>query len=243
MKRLLLIILLLVLCISVAMTDVVLAKAKFGNWDKWDKSLPPWDNEDWVYSKESLKIIGIPPVDGMRFWFCAEGQEQWRSIKVGNPPVATNVLFLLTHLSFKKNDREGASIILFSPVPINKEIKGIEDALATAKIAIAAFPLKGGKKVVIRSYEKKDELLQFFKKWTVALKNKKAIFPEKYKDWFVNLSNQLTKENIEILPKLVVLINTNKKKTFFIGVSLPSFKKFLMEDKVPWIKEETIVVF
>ncbi|GAG72252.1 unnamed protein product, partial [marine sediment metagenome] len=126
---------------------------------------------------------------------------------------------------------------------INKEIKGIEDALATAKIAIAAFPLKEGKKVVIRSYEKKDELLQFFKKWTVALKNKKAIFPEKYKDWFVNLSNQLTKENIEILPKLVVLINTNKKKTFFIGVSLPSFKKFLMEDKVPWIKEETIVVF
>jgi len=243
MKRLLLIILLLVLCISVAMTDVVLVKAKFGNWDKWDESLPPWDNEDWVYNEESLKIIGIPPVSGTQFRFWAEGQERWRSIKIGdNSPVASNVLFLLTRLAFK-NNKMSASIILFSPAPINKEIKGIEEALATAKIAIAAFHSKEEKKVVIRSYEKKDGLLQFFKEWTVALKNKKAIFPEKYKDWFINLSNQLTKENIEILPKLVVLINSNKKMTFFIGVSLPSFKKFLMGDKVPWIKEETTVVF
>jgi len=242
MKRLLLIILFLVLCISVAMTDVVLAKAKFGNWDKWDESLPSWDDEDWVYNEESLKIIGIPPVAGMRFWFCAEGQEQWRSIKIKNQPAATNVLFLLTRLAFKKNDREGASIILFSPVPINKKIKGIEDALTTAKIAIAAFPLKKGEKVVIRSYEKKDGLLQFFKKWTVVLKNKKAIFPEKYKDWFVNLSNQLTKENIDILPQLVIS-ESNKKKKFFIGVDLPLFKQFLIKEKLPWIEKETTVVF
>ena len=224
------------------MTDVVLAKAKFGNWDKWDESLPPWDNKDWVYYEESLKIIGIPPVGGTQFRFWAEEQERWRSIKIGeNSPVASNVLFLLTRLAFK-NDKMAASIILFSPAPITKEVKGIKEALATVEIAIAAFPLEKGKKVVIRSYGKKDGLLQFFKKWTVALKNKEAIFT-KYKDWFVDQSNQLTKENIEILPKLVVLINSNEKKKFFIGVSLPSFKKFLMKDKVPWIKEETTVVF
>lgn len=77
------------------------------------------------------------------------------------------------------------------------------------------------------------------------MENKKAIFT-KYKDWFVDQSNRLTKENIEILPKLVVSIssdNSIEKKAFFIGVALPSFKKFLMEDKVPWIKEETTVVF
>jgi len=241
MKKLILIILLISLCIS-CIDFNVLAKVKFENWDKWDESLPPWDNEDWIYYEESLKIIGIPPVGGTRFWFWAEEQEQWRSIKVGNPPVSSeDALFLLTRLAFK-NNKMAASIILFSPAPITKEVKGIEEALATVEIAIAAFPLEKGKKVVIRSYGKKDGLLQFFKKWTVALKNKEAIF-KKYKNWFVDRSKQLTNENIEILPKLVVLINSNEKKSFFIGVSLPSFKKFLMDDKVPWIKEETTVVF
>ena len=245
MKRLLLIILLLVLCISVNMTEVVLAEAKFGNWDKWDEALPPWDNEDWVYIEENSKVISIPPIGGTRFYFWEEEQEKWRSIVTGDSSSITGneeVFFLLTRLAFKKNGKMAASIILFSPAPITKEVKGIENALATVEVAIAAFPLEKGEKVVIRSYEKKDGLLQFFKKWTIALKNKNAIFT-KYKDWFVGQSNQLTKENIEILPKLVVLINSNKKKEFFIGVDCPLFKKFLMEDKVPWIKEETTVVF
>ncbi len=243
MKRLILILLILVVCVSIVATDVVLAKAAFGSWKKWDESLPPWDNEDWVYSEESFKIISTPPVSGTRFWFWAEEQERWRTItiKVKNQPAATNVLFLLTRLAFKKNDKERASIILFSPAPISNKVKGIEDALATAEIAIAVFPLEKGKKVVIRSYGKKDGLLQFFKKWTVALKNKKAIFT-KYKDWFVDQSNRLTKENIEILPQLVVT-ESDKKKNFFIGVALPLFKEFLIKEKLPWIEEETTVVF
>lgn len=134
MKRVLLITLLLVLCISVDMTDVVLAKVKFGSWNKWDESLPLWDNEDWVYGEESFKVISIPPIGGTRFWFCAEGQEQWRSIEVKNQPAATNVLFLLTRLAFKKNDREGASIILFSPAPISKELKELKTLLLQLKL-------------------------------------------------------------------------------------------------------------
>jgi len=242
MKRLLLIILLLVLCISVDMTDVVLAKVKFGNWNKWDESLPPWDNEDWIYSEESFKVIGIPPVGGTRFWFWAEEQERWRTIKVKNQPAATNVLFLLTRLAFK-NDNQRASIVLFSPAPISNEVKGIEDALATVEIAIAVFPLEKGKKVVVRSYGKKDGLLRFFKKWTVAFKNGTVIFPEKYKDWFISQSKQLAEENIEILPQLVVLTESDKKKRFFIGVALPLFKEFLIKEKLPWIEKETTVVF
>lgn len=237
MKKLLLII--LIVCFVVGISMPVLAKAKFGNWDKWDKQLPPWDNEDWVYSEESFKVIGIPLVAGTQFWFREEGQEQWRSIKVKNQPVATNVLFLLTCLVFKDNDQR-APITIFSPAPINGEVKGIEDALATAEIAIAAFPSSKGR-VIIRSYEKKDGLLQFFKKWTIVCENG-AIIPEKYDDWFINQSKKLTKENIEILPQLVVF-KTEEKKSFFIGVSLPLLKEFLINEKLPWIKKTTIVVF
>jgi hypothetical protein len=239
MKRLVLIALIVCMCIGIVFTSIVLAKATFGSWKKWDESLPPWDNEDWVYSEESLKIISIPPVGGTRFWFWAEEQEQWRSIKVKNQPAATNVLFLLTCLVFKGNDQR-APITIFSPAPINKKVKGIEDALATAEIAIAAFPSSKGR-VIIRSYEKKDGLLQFFKKWTIVCENG-AVIPEKYEDWFINRFKQLTEENIEILPQLVVF-KTGEKERFFIGVALPLFKKFLIKDKLPWIKEETTVVF
>jgi len=244
MKKLLLII--LIVCIlGIVFTGIVSAKATFGSWKKWDEVLAPWDNEDWVYSEESLKIISIPPVGGTRFWFwTTEEQEQWRSIKVGGSSSLIGneeVFFVLTRLAFK-NDDQRASIVIFSPAPINKEVKGIEDALATAEIAIAVFPLEKGEKVVIRSYEKRDGLLQFFKKWTVAFKNKTVIFPEKYKDWFINQSKKLTKENIS-LPQLVVLNESDKKKNFFIGVTLPLFKEFLIKEKLPWIKRETTVVF
>lgn len=239
MKKLLIVVLIVCMCLGV-FTSIVLAKVKFGNWGKWDESLPPWDNKDWVYSEESLKIISIPLVGGTQFWF-RTAEEQWRGIKVGGSPLLTGnekVFLLLTCLVFKDNDQR-APITIFSPAPISKDFKGIEEALATAEIAIAVFPPKKGKELVVRSYEKKDGLLQFFKRWTVACENG-PILPEKYEDWFVSRSKQLTEE--KILPQLVVF-KTGEKKSFFIGVSLPSLKEFLIKEKIPWIKEETIVVF
>jgi len=240
MKKLLMIVL-MILIVFFVMDNITLGKARFGSWDYWDKFLPPWDNEDWFYSEESLKIISIPPVGGTRFWFCEEGQEQWRSIKVGGSPLLTGneeVLLVLTCLAFKSDDQK-TPITIFSPAPISKDFKGIEEALATAEIAIAVFPPEKGKELVVRSYEKKDGLLQFFKKWTVTCENR-PIIPEKYEDWFVNRSQQLTEE--KILPQLVVF-KTGEKKSFFIGVSVTLLKEFLIKEKVPGIKKESVVVF
>jgi len=249
MRRLISIIVIIAICISI--NADVLAKVKFGSWDRWDEELPPWDNEDWIYRKvkeESATIISIPPVVGMQFWFWTTGeQEQWRSIKVTSPPSVTGneeIFFVITRLAFKDDDRK-IMMVIFSPPPISREVHGVKNALATAEFAIVAFPSEEGGKVVIRSYEKKDGLLKFYKKWTVALKNKTVLVPKKYKDWFINQSKKLTKEDIG-LPQLI-LITTNdnkiKKISFTIGVDLPLFKEFLIKEKLPWIKRETTVLF
>jgi len=249
MKRLLFIVVIIAMCISINAN--VLAKVKFGNWDRWDEELPPWDNEDWVYSKvkeESATIISIPPVVGMQFWFWTTGeQEQWRSIKVADSSSLIGneeVFFVLTRLAFKDDDRK-IMMVIFSPPPISREVHGVKNALATAEFAIAVFPSEKWEKVDIRSYEKKDGLLQFFKKWTVAFENKTALVPKKYKDWFINQSKKLTKEDIG-LPQLILLTtndNKIKKISFIIGVDLPLFKEFLIKEKLPGIKRETTVLF
>jgi len=241
MKRLFFIIIIIVICISINVD--ALSKVKFGSWDKWDEGLPSWDNEDWIYS-ESV-TISIPPVVGMQFWFWTAGeQEQWNSIKVANRPSVTGnekIFFVITRLAFK-NDSQRLSSVIFSPPPINKEIKGIENTFATAEFAIVAFPSEEGGKLVIRSYEKKDGLLKFYKKWTVALKNKTVLVPEKYKDWFIDQSKKLTEENIG-LPQLILVTLNSNKKTFIMGVEFPLFKEFLIKEKLPWIKKETTVLF
>lgn len=230
MKRLFFIIIIIAICISI--NADALSKVKFGSWDKWDEELPPWDNEDWIYNKikeETVTIISIPPVVGMQFWFwTTEEQEQWRSMKVGGSSSLTGneeIFFVITRLAFK-NDDQKIMIVIFSPPPISKEVHGIKNALTTAEFAIAVFPSEKWEKVVIRSYEKKDGLLQFFKEWTVDFENKTVLVPKKYKDWFINQSKKLTKENIG-LPQLI-LITTNdnkiKKISFIIGVEFPLFE-------------------
>jgi hypothetical protein len=249
MKRLLFIVVIIAICISINAN--VLAKVKFGNWVRWDEELPPWDNEDWVYSKvkeESATIISIPPIVGMQFWFWTTGeQEQWRSIKVTSPPSVTGneeIFFVITRLAFKDDDRK-IMIVIFSPPPISREVHGVKNALTTAEFAIAVFPSEKWEKVDIRSYEKKDGLLQFFKKWTIVFENKTVLVPKKYKDWFINQSKKLTKEDIG-LPQLILLTtndNKIKKISFIIGVDLPLFKEFLIKEKLPGIKRETTVLF
>ena len=246
MKRLLFIVVIIAICISINAN--VLAKVKFGNWDRWDEELPPWDNEDWVYSKvkeESTTIISIPPFAGTQFWFwTTEGQEQWRSMKVAESSSLIGneeVFFVLTRLAFKDDDRK-IMMVIFSPPPISKEVHGVKNVLATAEFAIAVFPSEKWEKVVIRSYEKKDGLLKFYKEWTVAFKNKTVLVPKKYKDWFINQSKKLTKEDVG-LPRLILITENDNKISWIIGVDLPLFKEFWIKEKLPGIKRETTVLF
>jgi len=229
MKRFLII--LMIVCISVAATDIVLAKVSFGGWDKWDEELPPWDNKNWKETAYS-EFVSFPPLEGSILWFWVG--EEWHIIKLGRSQSAgtENIFFLLTRLSFIKNKKLQASIVLFSPALTSKGAKGIgvvaiEDAYATAEIAIAAFPPTEGE-VVIRAYEKKNGSFLFLEEWTVAFKNKTVIFDEKtikfaqkYKDWLISQSQQITDGEVTILPQLIV--RDDKKKEFLIGVELSIF--------------------
>ncbi len=230
-----------IILLMILLSNIVLAK-EFGNWDKWEETLPPWDNQGWIYSEERF-IVSIPPVSGMQFWFWTpKEQEKWQSIKVTeSSSLMGKAYFVITRLAFKDNNQKAAAIV-FSPVSENKEIKGIENALATAEIVVVAFPPdKAGKKIVIRSYERNNESFQFFKKETIAFKDR-TVIPE---DLFLDQFKKITKEEEDIVPQLLLVVSSNskKEKEFFIGVSLPLFKDFLIKEGLPWIKKETIVIF
>ena len=235
MKRFLII--LFIVCTLVVATDIVLAKVSFGGWGKWDEELPPWDNKNW---KEAYSMaVSFPLLEGSVFWFWSG--EEWRLLRVGrsSSTITENVFFLLTRLYFIKNKKLQASIVLFSPAPINKVMKGmvaIEDARATAEIAIAAFP-PTEEEVIIRAYEKKNGSFLFLEEWIVVFKNKTVIlnektqkFAQKYKDWLTSQSDKIISREVTILPQLIV--RDDKKKEFLVGVELSIFdegkiKKFI----------------
>lgn len=218
----------LMVCIVVSIVMPVLAKAKFGNWDKWDEELPPWDNKGWK-EKTYSAFVSFPPLEGTLLHFCVDGK--WMVIKVGRSSSAgvEDVFFLLTRSSFIKNKKRQASIIFFSPASIAKDVDGIKDAFATGEIAMVAFPPTKGK-VVVKAYEKKNESFLFLEKWTISFKNKTVVFPEKateftqkYGNW---MNDQFQQQGIEegkyrLLPRLIVL--NDKKKEFFIGMALEVF--------------------
>ena len=232
MKRFL-IVLIVILFVGVTLVE---AKMEFGNWDRWDEELPPWDNKGWqerIYST----FISFPLLEGSIIWLWVS--EDWEVIKAGrsSSPGTEDVFFLLTRLSFIEKKIE-ASIILFSPAQISpaqidKAIKNIsiKDALAVTEFALVAFPPKKGE-VVVRVYEDEDGLFRFLEEWTVVFKNKTIIIPEKtikfsqkYESW---INDQFRKQGIEerkyrLLPRLIVV--DDKKKEFFIGVALEVFEK------------------
>jgi len=231
MKRLLLIV--LIVCFVASSGIVALAKVSFGSWDKWDESLPSWDNKGWQ-EKTYSTFVSFPLLEGSLIWLWVS--EDWQIIKVGRSSSAgtEDVFFLLTRLSFIEKKVE-ASIILFSPAQISsaqidKVIKNISvrDALAAAEIAIVVFPSKKGE-VIVRAYEKNGSFL-FLEEWISPFKNETLVFSErtteftqKYESW---INDQFQRQGIEegkyrLSPKLIV--TDEKKKEFFIGVALEVF--------------------
>jgi len=233
MKRLLIV---LIVCVlgGIVFTGIVSADTTFGSWDKWDESLPSWDNKGWQ-EKTYSTFVSFPLLEGSLIWLWVS--EDWQIIKVGRSSSAgtEDVFFLLTRLSFIENKKLQASILLFSPAQISsaqidKVIKNISvrDALAAAKIAIVVFPSKKGE-VIVRAYEKNASFL-FLEEWISPFKNETPVFSErtteftqKYESW---INDQFQRQGIEegkyrLSPKLIV--TDEKKKEFFIGVALEVF--------------------
>ena len=233
MKKILII--LLIVCFVAGTGIVALAKAEFGNWDKWDKELPPWDNEGWIWEGEYCcsRIISFPPGEDTPVWVWEKNN--WKITTIIYPPIVKDVFSLfLIRLSFSGN-KEQASVIFLSSADkdtVDNNIKNIKNNLDSAEFAIAAFPPKKGK-VVIRVYENKNGLFQFVEKWTESFEGtpvfpaKKTKFTEKYREWFDNQLKNVDEETrqwlqwLRIMPRLVIL----EDKNFFLGIGFATLDR------------------
>lgn len=222
MKQLIFIIIIIAICISI--NADVLAKVKFGNWDRWDEELPSWNNEGWDLEQHCrLTFVGFPYIRRTLIWLPVE------VLAVSGTESIDNTFFLLTHLSFIKDKKSQASIILFSPATAGKNVEGVNcnnSVLNSAKFAIVAFP-PDKKEIVMRVYENENGLFRLLEEWGVAFQNKTIIIPkktvkfsQKYEE-FVNQSQQLNNQNITVSSSSIILIvRDDKKKEFNLGVSL-----------------------
>jgi len=84
MKQLIFIVVIIAICIGI--NADVLAKVKFGNWDRWDEELPSWNNEGWDLEQRCrLTFVGFPYIRRTFIWFPVEegklfavsGTESW----------------------------------------------------------------------------------------------------------------------------------------------------------------------
>lgn len=222
MKQLIFIIIIIAICISI--NADVLAKVKFGNWDRWDEELPSWNNEGWDLEQHCrLTFVGFPYIRRTLIWLPVE------VLAVSGTESIDNTFFLLTHLSFIKDKKSQASIILFSPATAGKNVEDVNcnnSVLNSAKFAIVAFP-PDKKEIVMRVYENENGLFRLLEEWGVAFQNKTIIIPkktvkfsQKYEE-FVNQSQQLNNQNITVSSSSIILIvRDDKKKEFNLGVSL-----------------------
>jgi hypothetical protein len=224
MKQLIFIIVIIAICISI--NADVLSKAKFGNWDRWDEELPSWNNEGWDLEHCRLTFVGFPYIRRTLIWLPVE---EGKFFAVSGTESIDNTFFLLTHLSFIKDKKSQASIILFSPATAGKNVEGVKcnnSVLNSAKFAIVAFP-PDKKEIVMRVYENENGLFRLLEEWGVAFQNKTIIIPEKtvkfsqkYEE-FVSQSQQLNNQNITVSSSSIILIvRDDKKREFNLGVSL-----------------------
>ncbi|MDD3487965.1 MAG: hypothetical protein PHH35_01295 [Candidatus Pacebacteria bacterium] len=224
MKRVLLIIFLIVFCFSLN----VEASLKFGDWDKWDEELPPWNNIGWKEKENWSIFASYPLLPGSIVRFYVDGD--WVMLKLDdklNESQLYNVFFLLTRLSFtdKKNK---VSIVLLSSLPIekiNSPLKFLctEEALRVAELALVVFPPQKGE-VLVLAYKKNKEFssLVFLEKWVALFKDNTILLPEnndgfrqQYQSW---IEKQKVAETYQLLPRLV--ITNEKKKEFLVGIGL-----------------------
>ncbi len=161
MKKLVLIVLTIIICVSVFTTDVVLAKVSFGGWNRWDEEFPPKS-----YWKDSLGFLREILYLDTKAPFC----------------IAMN-----RYMENKKGER--VSIILFSPFGEDSEdiLKGTGDY----QFALVAFlPDSDKNMITIRAYKKgKSDSLNFLEEWKIPYENDYSIFKKEnkftaaFKEW------------------------------------------------------------
>ena len=196
MKKLILILLTIILCMSIFIT--VSAEINFVGWDKWDQQLPPENNKSWHWTWPSKK----------------PGEYIIKSSGI----VGDDLIILSSDLYYgKRLNMKAVSVCLYS----YGDIRGndLDWYISNADIALAVFPPKKGR-IIIISYKKKDDILKFFEEWEIKYQVSKIIeteivvplqskFREEFKKWLESISS-LDSEDINknllnfILPKILV---------------------------------------
>ena len=208
MKKILIVVLLVFLCVSII--DVaVLAKVKFGNWDKWDKELPPADHERWYWAISSNE----PREVFLKGW----GKD------------GSDILLFFSDIYFygDKKGKTKVSVLFYSSGDVDKKDWDIPNA----HFALAGFPPEKHK-IIIRLYKMQDKIFEFLDQWEIAFKNHEVVDSEDKK--FRHLFTEWLQENMRsdmtipedmlngFLPELRIW---GKKKAFSIINFQPKDKK------------------
>ena len=181
MKKLIVTILLIALCIS-CINFNVLAKVKFGKWDKWDQQLPDMNNKywSWTFPGEKSTMLSL---DGK--------------------------LVLITTYLYFGTSKNRASVIFYSPASQKEKIK--KDYIPDPKFAFVCFPPKK-KKSMIRVYEIKnieEGLSQFLEEWEIPFNQHQDGVPPGvkfrgiFKEW---LNQQVPSELAEPLKTMKIVL-------------------------------------
>lgn len=204
MKKLLIIVLIVCICISTS-GIVALAELTFGSWDKWDKEFPPWDTKYWIWALKEKMPLEVKLKD--------------------------NTLLLASHLFFCTDEKcsQRISVLIYSPG--NEEIKKYQ--IPNPKFALVAFPPlpPQGKRLKIIAYEARGNELNFLETWEIVFKNNRHVvlkdtkFKKIFKEWLelqIGMAKKITNKTLDnFLPKLQIL----NKETFIIGVGVKLSKK------------------
>ena len=188
MKRLFLIV--LIMCFVASIAIPVLARVRFGNWDKWDEQLPPAENQSWYWA--------------------VSGLNEPREYRIG-----ADVVLLFSDIYFygDKKGKTKVSVFFYSSGDVDKKDWDIPNAY----FALAGFPPKKGK-VIIRVYKMQDKIFKFFEEWKISFKNHEVVvledvkFRREFEEWLKQISSILKPESL--LPELVII----RKNNFIITV-------------------------
>lgn len=199
MKKLLLIALMVCMCVSIVVVDIVSAKVSFGGWDKWDQELPPADHDDWNWALLKTKEPRTMTLKNSR----DDGKD---------------VVLWFSDLYFgPKKGSKRASAIFYTQGNGNKKDWNI----SKADLALVAFPPRE-KEMIIRAYQNREAGFKFFEEWKIPFENNQIVvsedtnFREVFKEWIEKQVSGIPIEGIIglidfTLPELIVW-----KKTFFM---------------------------
>jgi hypothetical protein len=198
MKRLFIIALVACFVVSIAMP--ILAKVKFGNWDKWDEQLPPADNERWYWAFHPNLA---------RVWTFAGWGKEGKDLEL----LSSEIFFY-----GRKDGKTKASVIFYSSANVV-----IEDwDIPNARLALVAFPPKK-KEMIIRAYKMENQIFKFFEEWRIPFKDGEVVvtkdrkFYQEFKMWLKgkmkeDINDEVLNERFPyILPILII-----RDKTFII---------------------------